>query len=164
MPPSNKPSIPRIYSAYDPPPRVRLDCSAEPVLTQQNFRDECDINNIIARFKDNGFADVPQADTSNRFSMSRRLLIFTRRKNIVKNAEAVFSELPIAVRKRFHGSPLEFLLFVDQLDQPEVYSEAEALGLLKPRASNLAADAAAAAGPSGSPRAAAALLRLPLLI
>ena len=67
-----------------------------------------------------------------------------------------FSELPIAVRKRFHGSPLEFLLFVDQLDQPEVYSEAEALGLLKPRASNLAADAAAAAGPSGSPRAAAA--------
>ena len=80
MPPSNKPSIPRVYSAYDPPPRVRLDCSAEPVLTQQNFRDECDINNIIARFKDNGFADVPQADASNRFSMSRRLLIFTRLK------------------------------------------------------------------------------------
>ena len=41
---------------------------------------KCDINNIIARFKDNGFADVPQADASNRFSMSRRLLIFTRRK------------------------------------------------------------------------------------
>ena len=117
MPPSNRPSIPRVYSAYDPPPRVRLDCSAEPVLTQQNFRDECDINNIIARFKDNGFADVPQADTSNRFFDVASAVDFHTAQNIVKNAEAVFSELPVAVRKRFHGSPLEFLSFVDQLDQ-----------------------------------------------
>ena len=156
MPPSNKPSIPRVYSAYDPPPRVRLDCSAEPVLTQQNFRDECDINNIIARFKDNGFADVPQADYKQSVFDVASAVDFHTAQNIVKNAEAVFSELPVAVRKRFHGSPLEFLSFVDQLDQPEVYSEAQALGLLKPMASNLAADAAAAAGPSGSPRAAAA--------
>ena len=89
--------------------------------------------------------------------MSRRLLIFTRRKISSKMPRQFFSELPVAVRKRFHGSPLEFLSFVDQLDQPEVYSEAQALGLLKPMASNLAADAAAAAGPSGSPRAAAAV-------
>ena len=83
---------------------------------------------------------MPQADTSNRFFDVASAVDFHTAQNIVKNAEAVFSELPVAVRKRFHGSPLEFLSFVDQLDQPEVYSEAQARSL-KPMASNLVADA-----------------------
>ena len=48
---------------------------------------------------------MPQADTSNRFFDVASAVDFHTAQNIVKNAEAVFSELPVAVRKRFHGSP-----------------------------------------------------------
>ena len=93
---------------------------------------------------------MPQADTSNRFFDVASAVDFHTAQKYRQKCRGSFSELPVAVRKRFHGSPLEFLSFVDQLDQLEVYSEAQASGLLKPMASNLALMRYAAAGPSGS--------------
>lgn len=96
-------------------------------LTKQEFRDECDINIVLSRYRDapprpwgtpptlryGDFADAPD---------------FLNAQLLVKASEEQFLALPAKVRDRFNHNPVAFLNFVHD---PKNRDEARSLGLLK---------------------------------
>lgn len=113
-----------IRSAYDGS-RVAVVIRSGPGRTKQAFREECNINTIMAKYQRTGlieavnkiqpqYADVAGVDFH--FCMDQ----------LVK-AQEMFLELPSSVRKRFHNDPGEFLSFVGD---PANRDEAVKLGLI----------------------------------
>lgn len=94
-------------------------------LTKQEFKDECDINIVLSRYKDHpprawgnpptlrfgDFADAPE---------------FLEAQLLVKEAEETFRALPVQVRDRFGFDPAKFLAFAQD---PANIDEARRLGL-----------------------------------
>ena len=103
-----------------------LSCG-EPSRTQQNFKDECDINVIMERFGKTGQVSgnlrVPSYDDFTGVSD------FQSAMNAVREASENFMELPAKVRARFDNDPQLFLEFVASEDNRQ---EAVDLGLIKP--------------------------------
>lgn len=100
-----------------------------PSLTQQHFRDECDINNIIERYEETGFLVDPLNPGTRQpvfgdFSVE---FDYMAAQNIVADAQQRFEALPSALRKRFNNDPHELLLF---LEDPKNMEEAVKLGLV----------------------------------
>lgn len=98
--------------------RARSAFSARlPVLTvsegpgaKQSFKNECDINKIMARFIKTGTIDhVARFGGSYGFADS---MTYHEAQNIVANANSMFAELPAAIRKEFDDKPEVFLDFV----------------------------------------------------
>lgn len=97
------------------------------VLTQQQFRDDADINVIVARFGV-GIEQIPftpvsaeyYGDVSDVYDLGEML----RR---VQDAKNRFAELPVKIRNRFHNSPAELWNWVND---PENADEAVKMGLL----------------------------------
>ncbi len=93
--------------------------------TKQSFADECEINNIMAKFQQTGVinhaakhqATYGQADGTT----------FQEAMNIVIDAQEAFSDLPSSLRSRFGNDPAAYLNFVSN---EENYPEMERLGLL----------------------------------
>lgn len=91
-----------------------------PSATKQSFKDECDINNILKKFKTIG--QLPHVsgrtpmygDFSNPITYQESL-------NIVIKAKDQFNALPSKVRDRFGNDPVQFLQFVnDEKNIPEL--------------------------------------------
>lgn len=99
----------------------------EPSLTQQHFKDECDINKIVARFKKTGVFDHVTTKTPTYGDFSN-VQSYQDALGIVQRAEDSFDSLPSAVRKRFQNDPLELLAF---MEDPGNYDEAVRLGLVQ---------------------------------
>ncbi len=111
--------------------KKRDDCSItfdEPSLTQQHFKDECDINNIMRRFKQTGIA--PQLDTTQFFYGDFDEFDFHAAQNTLIEAEDRFMMLPAETRKRFGNDPGALLSFVHD---EKNYNEAVSLGLIPPK-------------------------------
>lgn len=93
--------------------------------TKQSFADECEINNIMAKFQQTGVinhaakhqATYGEADGTT----------FQEAMNIVIEAQEAFSDLPSSLRSRFGNDPAAYLNFVSD---EENYPEMERLGLL----------------------------------
>lgn len=116
-------------SAYAPKLKVSLSFPADEGRTKQSFKDECDINNIMARFQKTGviaFANKFQARYGDVTGVD-----FANAMRVVADARTMFAELPARVRERFANDPARFLEFVQN---PANKDEARALGLLKPEA------------------------------
>lgn len=103
-----------------------LDCSSSPSRAQQHFRDECDINVLVARFQRTGMAPPPQAPD---LAVFDQVFDFQTAMDAVVSARESFQALPSAVRSRFHNDPGEFLAFIHDDDNR---SEALKLGLISP--------------------------------
>ena len=102
----------------------------EPTKTQQQFEEECNINNIVKRYKQTGivthlahelpaygdFSEVPDYQTAF---------------DIVVTAQDNFMRLPADLRKRFDNDPAQMLEF---LQDESNYEEAVKLGLLARKA------------------------------
>lgn len=111
--------------------RVQLFCHGEP-RTKQSFKEECDINNIVARFARNTGVDLSKAtgypldgmfgDFSNVGSLRDMYERFA-------DAEESFLSLPAKIRKRFSNDPLTFMEFCS--DEKNI-EEMRALGLVQP--------------------------------
>lgn len=95
-------------------------------FTQQNHKNECDVNNIIKKYDKTGlilhvskieaqFGDLTGFD-------------FKQSLDMINNASTMFMELPSNIRKHFNNSPIDFLDFMDNPDNRE---EAIKLGLIK---------------------------------
>lgn len=106
--------------------RVTLACQT-PSRTHQSFKDECDINRILAGYERTGvithlnpnpprFADVADA-TSYHDAM-----------NTLRSAEEAFMSLPARVRKHFSNDPAELLA---ALEDPSRVEELQELGILE---------------------------------
>lgn len=104
----------------------------EPSRTKQEFKQECDLNHIMKRFK-----KVMGVDFLNRYSGVvggqfgdfSNVPDFRTARDQVKRMEEVFMALPAKVRSRFNNDPAELLDFVDD---PMNLEEARSLGLAKP--------------------------------
>lgn len=91
-----------------------------PSKTKQAFKDECDINNIVARYKRTGAIDhfAEHGPQYGDFTGPT----FTDAMNTVTAANRMFQDLPANLRKRFENDPVQFLDFVqDPANAEEMY-------------------------------------------
>ena len=94
-------------------------------LTQQHFKDECDINNILRQFNITG--QLPEQTISPRYGDFTGISDYHSALNQVIAAEDEFMRLPADLRARFENDPAQLIQF---LDNYENYNEAVKLGLV----------------------------------
>lgn len=97
--------------------------------TQQHFKAECNINNILLKYQKTGIIEVPDKDPI--YGDFSNLPDYQDMQNAIIRANEAFMALPSNLRKRFDNNPAEFIKFVENAENRE---EAEKLGLLRPKA------------------------------
>lgn len=130
--------------------------------TKQEFRDECDINNVVAQHVLTGqFTHVAAAMPS--YGDFSNVEDYQTAANQILQADLAFAQLPAKVRKRMQNSPEVFLEFMADADNQaeaielglaEAPKKPEETGEVTPEARAEAAAAAAApaaAAPAGEP-------------
>lgn len=96
--------------------------------TKQEFKDDCDINNILRKFRKTGVLEhVRKHGPEYGFAPA---VDYHEAMNLVLKADAMYADLPSDLRKRFKD-PAEFLEFVQD---PENAEEMLELGLRTPKA------------------------------
>lgn len=103
---------------------------SEPSMTKQSFKDECDINVILARYENTGMYYDPLTTRGSRaplFDDFTAVPDYMDAQNFVIEAGEMFDALPSRIRKRFNNSPAQLLEFL--ADSANV-SEAIGLGLI----------------------------------
>jgi len=93
--------------------------------TQQHFKDETDINNILRQFNITG--QLPTKTMSPRYGDFTGISDYHSALNQVIAAEDEFMSLPAQLRGRFNNDPQELIEF---LNNPENKDEAQKLGLV----------------------------------
>lgn len=93
-------------------PRVRRAILFEgPGKAKQAMKDECDINNIVNRYRQRGILDHVSRYQGHYGDFGDGVSFHQAQETLVKAQEA-FDSLPAAIRTRFHNDPAEFLDFV----------------------------------------------------
>lgn len=112
-------------------PRVQTDVGG-PSMTQQSFKKECDINQIIAKHEKNGtlseFLMASRQERPGTYGDFSDSVAYDEALNMVSAANQRFDALPARLRERFSNSPSEFLKFINN---PKNADEAVELGILK---------------------------------
>lgn len=118
-----------IRSRYNPGTRDGWQ-STVPSMTQQQFRDEADINYIISMYDSTGVMPTYHGDGQPAQPMFGDFAELPDNAQDVYNqmlaAKADFDSLPLDVRKRFDYDPAAFLAFADD---PNNADELVAMGL-----------------------------------
>lgn len=105
-----------------------LDFSESPSRAEQHFRDETDINVMVARFQRTGIPEpVPTPPGVQDFE---HVHDFRSAMQAIIDARMSFASLPSDVRERFQNDPGRMLAFVHD---DANYDEAVRLGLAKAR-------------------------------
>ena len=122
----------KFISAYDNhdvrSTETGLKC-LDPSLTQQQFKEESDINTIVDRFMKTGH--LPEPASMPQYVDYEGVFDFQSAMNVVRQADENFMRMDAKVRARFHNSPQEFLEF---FANPDNSAEAVRLGLAVPQA------------------------------
>lgn len=111
-----------------------LEC-LDPSLTHQSFADECNYNNVLAKWENSGLIthinpnSPVYADVSDLGDYQSAL-------ELIRSAQSSFDALPSSVRDRFNNDPAKLLEFVQD---PKNEAEALRLGLTLPTPSGVAA-------------------------
>lgn len=113
-----------LYTPYDNPPPQIGQFNTEPSMTQQQFADECDINQILAKFIKTGFLDTVGPGFYDDVSDS---LDYQMALDLVAQANDKFSDLTADLRKYFDNDPRRFMDFVHD---PNNRDEAIKIGLI----------------------------------
>lgn len=117
----------KFISAYDNHEKLSLATALECLdasLTQQQFKEESDINNIVDRFMKTGH--LPDPVSMPQYVDYEGVFDFQSAMNVVRQADENFMRMDAKVRARFHNSPQEFLEF---FADPNNRDEAVRLGL-----------------------------------
>ena len=141
---------PVIHTAYGPKLRVGLACDPEGDRTQQSFKDECDINNIMARYLKAGL--LPVSDKVPAY-VDTTAIDFQNAQDLVARVRGEFSLLPAAERDAY-GNSAELWLDHQAVVAQEALELAEATEKAEAAAKAAAAAVAVPEGPakaSGSP-------------
>lgn len=113
----------KIFSAYGTKRRHAIKFSKR-TPTKQSFRDECDINQIMAKFQKTGaISHVNRHGVEYGFATSHD---FRESMEIVTKANEMFDELPSSIRSKFLNQPELFLEFVQD---PANQAEMQKMGL-----------------------------------
>lgn len=117
----------KIFSLYgEQPPKVGQRFK-QPSMTQQHFKDECDVNRIMQRYEETGNWGE-QTNVRPQFGDFSTEFDFRQAQETVIAAAEAFAALPSRVRKRFNNDPAELLEFVMDEKNRE---EAVFLGLIE---------------------------------
>ncbi|WNK13539.1 MAG: internal scaffolding protein [Microvirus sp.] len=114
----------RFRHAYGPRYRVTISFTG-PGRTKQEFKDDCDINTLMAKYLRTGQMDhvnqmLPQFhDVSD--------IDFQAAQNLIADAATLFEGIPSAIRNRFDNDPGKLL---DWVHNPANAKEASDLGFL----------------------------------
>ena len=98
-------------------------------LTQQQFKDESDINTIVDRFMKSGV--MPTPINMPQYVDYEGVFDFQSAMNAVRAADENFMRMDAKIRARFNNSPQEFLEFFSNSENTQ---EAIRLGLAIPQA------------------------------
>lgn len=144
---SNKNHIQTIYS-----PKVRLSITFPDVspFTKQEFKDECDINILMAKYQATG--EMPNLNESDPRYLDATGFDYQAHMNFVAGANSLFNALPSAIRSRFRNDPVQFLDFTgDEKNRDEMVK----MGLLRPIDTFVTpySESAASAAPAPAPAA-----------
>lgn len=105
----------------------------EPSMTQQHFKDETMIDNILQKYAETGFLTDPFSPKRPiQFGDFSNVTDFQTAQNAVARATEYFESLPSNIRSSFNNSPQEFL---NALNDPEQRSNLEELGFVAPEPS-----------------------------
>ena len=99
--------------------------NSEPTLTQQQFKEQCDINNIIKNYTQTG--ELPLSQKVGQFLDVSHVQDYQTALNTVIEAQSAFDNLPSKIRSRFENDPNQLLAFIED---DANYAEAQTLGLL----------------------------------
>ncbi len=107
--------------------RVKLYMYGKTV-TKQSFKDDCDINLIMAKFVKTGVLENTRDDPPEYgFASSDD---FRESMEIVSKANSMFESMPSKIRNKFENDPARFLDFVQD---PKNEKEMQEMGLTKPK-------------------------------
>jgi len=98
----------------------------EPSLTKQSFKDECNINNIVAKFSQTGTCNHVNARNP-RYIDCVGVQDYQHALDIVHSAEEQFDALPAKIRAKFDNDPAKLMAY---MDDPANAQEAAELGLI----------------------------------
>jgi len=101
---------------------------SEPSLTHQAFKQECDINHILAKYRKSGIINHVNKFQGN-YTNLPNVSDYHEAMNATIAAEEAFQTLPAAIRDRFTNDPALFLEFAHN---PQNLPEMEKMGLTSP--------------------------------
>lgn len=119
-----------IRSVYDEHEHERGCTFGNPTMTQQHFKDECDINRIMSRYQELGTPLVDpmiQCRAEPMFGDYSNIPTLQEAQNKLIEANEMFMSLPSSLRKRFGNDPIAFVEFCQ--DEGNV-DEMRELGIL----------------------------------
>lgn len=114
----------KLFTQYGEHESPGVDCSVQPSMTKQAFKDDCDVNVIVERFARQG--EFPVFDPADFTWGDATGFDFRAALDVVNAAQAAFDQMPAKVRNRFNNDPREF---VDFCSEKENMPELERLGL-----------------------------------
>lgn len=104
--------------------------NTEPTMARQEFKDECDINNIVKKYQQTGeFSHISSA--VGKYGDFSDVADYQTALHQVMDAQNSFNQLPAQLRKRFDNDPAQL---IDFLSNESNYDEALKLGLVNERA------------------------------
>lgn len=106
--------------------RVVVDCSDSPSMTKQSFREDADINVLVARFK--AGQEQPPPPGRALYGDFTKVGDYLEAMTKVAEANSQFEQLTSSVRSRFRNDPAELLAFCDD---PANAEEGVQLGLFE---------------------------------
>lgn len=116
---------PHNYDTNAASDETALLCPPGEGMTQQQFKEEADINTIVARFGLTGtLPEVVRVPKSGDFT---GVVDYHSALNAVRQADEAFMELPGEMRARFRNDPQELLMFLSDEKNKE---EAMKIGLI----------------------------------
>lgn len=107
--------------------RVQIDFAGDPVITQQHFKTDCDVNSIMLKY---GTSRILQhyGQFQGNYGDFTDVQDYQTSLNEVIKAQDMFASLPSKLRLRFANDPAQFLQFVSD---PANVEEMRNLGLLR---------------------------------
>ncbi len=109
--------------------RVRVQhVNLEPEMTKQSFRNETDVNFIVAKYDSTGVL-THLNEAAGQFADVSMMTDYQDALDVVRASEEAFFRMPAAARKVFRNSPAAFLDAAHDADKRELLVEA---GLLPP--------------------------------
>lgn len=109
--------------SFRPHGRVFAQCYDDR-RTRSEFRDECDVNVIMKKYRATGL--LPGDPARMKYGEFSDVPDFMTAMNVVARANEAFAALPAHIRKRFGNDPAEFCNYVAN---PENIDEVRRLGL-----------------------------------
>lgn len=104
----------------------------QPSKTKQEFKDDCDINKIVARYLKTGY--LPPRPDKPIYMDTTTMPLFQDAMNKVTQVDELFNSLPSSLRERFNFDPVQLVTWASD---PANAEEAAKLGLLPPSTENL---------------------------